>query len=168
MFVPFNNLPSSSRVWVFQSNRPLTLAELSIAESKLREFTEGWAVHGSPFDTSYAIRHDQFFILAADESIQSASGCSIDSSVRVLKELEQALGIQLLDRSKVAFLIDGRVTLFPLNGLKEKFQEGILTEETLAFNNLVGSKGEFEKAWLAPAGSSWLRRYIPNSLAKVK
>ena len=86
----------------------------------------------------------------------------------MLKELEEALSIQLFDRSKVAFLIDDLVTLFPLSGLKEKFQEGILKEDTLAFNNLVGTKRELEEAWLSPAGSTWLRRYIPNSLAKVK
>lgn len=168
MFVPFEKLPSSSRIWVFQANRPFTPGELEIADVRLRKFTDEWAVHGSPFDTSYSIRFDQFIVLAADESLQNASGCSIDSSVRVLKELEQLFGLELFDRNKVAFSIDGKVQLVPLQELKQNFQSGILNEETLSFNNLVATKEELEENWLVPAGKTWLKRYVSNPLAKVR
>lgn len=168
MFVPFENLPLRSRVWVFQSNRPFTAEELKSADLKLRAFTDEWAVHGNPFETSYSIRYNQFIILAADESAQSASGCSIDSSVRVLKALEQLFGVRLLDRNNVAFLQSDEVTLVPLQDLKQKFKDGILNEDSLAFNNLVATRQELEESWLAPAGQTWLKRYILNPLAKVK
>lgn len=168
MFVSFEDLPSSSRVWVFQSNRPFTAEELRIAELKLHQFTESWAVHGSPFNTSYSIKHNQFIIFAADETQQNASGCSIDSSVRVLKELEQVFGLELFDRSQVAFWVNSAVMLVPLQALKQKFQDGTLIDETLAFNNLVQTKKDLDENWLAPAGQTWLKRYIPNPLAKVK
>ena len=168
MFVPFESLPATSRVWVFQSNRPFSVEELRTADLKLRDFTEEWAVHGNPFDTSYSIRYNQFIILAADERTQSASGCSIDSSVRVLKDLEQRFGAQLLDRSNVAFLQGGVVTLVPLQDLKQKFREGILNEDSLSFNNLVATIRELNEGWLVPAGQTWLKRYISNPLAKVK
>ena len=121
-----------------------------------------------PLNASYRIDFNQFIVLSADESEQTASGCSIDSSVRVLKELEQTLGLNLFDRSRVVFKTpEGNLTL-PLPEVKENFLNGILNEDSLTFNNLVKTKGELEAGWLVPARESWLRRYIPNPLAKVK
>ena len=135
---------------------------------KLRAFTDDWAVHGNPFETSFSIRYNHFIILAADESTQSASGCSIDSSVRVLKDLEQSFGVRLLDRNNVAFLQGDEVTLVPLQDLKQKFSDHILNEDILSFNNLVRTSEELEESCLAPVGLTWLKRYISNPLAKVK
>jgi hypothetical protein len=168
MFVAFDSLPAEARIWIFQSNRLLTGDETKVAESRLRSFTDEWAVHGTPLRTSYTIRYDHFIILAADESEQNASGCSIDSSVRSLKEIEEALGIQLFDRNMIAFLSHGKVVLIPMTGLKQNFQDGTLNEDTLTFNNLVSTKGELEKGWLVPAGATWLKRYMHKPLAKVK
>ncbi len=168
MFVPFESLPSDARIWIFQTDRPLTADEKRIAEERLHEFTNEWAVHGNPFNTSYTIQHHHFLILAADESSQNASGCSIDSSVRVLKELEQKLGVKLFDRNLIAFWADAKVTLIPLQELKQKFESGILNDQSLAFNNLINTKGDLERTWLLPAGETWLKRYVSKPLAKVK
>jgi hypothetical protein len=168
MFVPFESLSPASRVWIFQANRPFTSDELNSVEASLRQFTEGWAAHGSALKTSFSIRYSQFIILAADETHEAPSGCSIDSSVRVLKALEHELGIQLFDRQQVAFKAGDRISLIALGELKQKFQEGFLNEESLTFNNLVATKSALEDSWVAPAGSTWLRRYIPAGLAKVK
>lgn len=168
MFVPFSSLPPHARVWIFQGDRPFTARELEIIEERLRGFSDEWGVHGTPFKTSFRIEYAQFIVLAADESQMQASGCSIDSSVRVLKELEQTLGISLFDRNLVAFKTNGSVTLVPVSKLKEKFADGTLNEDTLTFNNLVSRKADFESGWLVAAGTTWLRRYIPNLLAKVK
>ena len=112
--------------------------------------------------------YDQFIILAADETHETPSGCSIDSSVRVLKSLEQDLGVRLFDRNLIAFKSDGGIDLIPLQDLKQKFQDGILNQGTLTFNNVVSTKSDLDHAWLAPACKTWLKRYIPNELAKVK
>lgn len=168
MFVPFSSLPPTARIWVFQSNRPFTSPEVRFIESRLRDFTEQWTVHGSALNTSFAVEHDRFIILAADESRQTASGCSIDSSVRVLKEIEQALGVNLFDRSVVTFKVGDRIEGIPLSDLKKNFTSGSLNEDTPTFNNLVNTKAQYETEWLVPARDSWVRRYIPNPLAKVK
>src|SRR5687768_14171838 len=160
MFVPFQDLPPQSREWVFQSNRPFTAEQLNTADLKLRAFTAEWAVHGTPFETSYSIRYNQFIILVAVESPPRASACSIDSSVRVLKDLEQLFGVQLLDRSNVAFLQGDIVSLVSLQDLKQKFRDGILNEDSLSFNNLVATRKELDESWLVPAGQTWLKRYL--------
>jgi hypothetical protein len=167
MFVPFESTPSNARVWIFQSNRPFSAEELKSAERKLRAFTDVWAVHGEPLNASFKIAFNQFIILAADETHHDASGCSIDSSVRELKELEQDLGVDLFDRNLVAFKSGDGISLVPVMELKEKFSNGTLNGGTFTFNNLVGTKSGLEKDWIVPAGSTWLKRYIPIELEKA-
>lgn len=167
MYTPFESLPSTARIWIFQSNRPFTPAEVELLTYRLRVFTDEWNVHGMPLNTSFKIEHNQFIILGADESQQSASGCSIDSSVRVLKEIEQSLGLALFDRNQIAFRKDNAVLMVPLPRLKENFLNGILNEGTPTFNNLVNTKAQLEKEWLVPAKSTWLKRYMSNPLAQV-
>ena len=168
MFVSFESLPVDARVWVFQANRPFSENEVEVINSRLQNFTEQWKVHGMPLNSSYRIAFNQFIVLAADESQQTASGCSIDSSVRVLKELEQMLDLSLFDRTRVVFKRGDSFVTVALSDVKENFLNGILNEDTLTFNNLVKTKAELEAEWLVPARNSWVRRYIPNPLAKVK
>jgi hypothetical protein len=168
MFVPFEILPRTSRIWIFQANRPFSVNELVRVEETLRLFTNEWSAHGAPLKTSFTVKYDHFIILAADETHESPSGCSIDSSVRVLKSLEKELEVQLFDRNLIAFKSGSAVELIPLQKLKQKFHEGTLNDQTLTFNNVVSTKSALEQEWLVPAGQTWLKRYIPNELAKVK
>lgn len=167
MFVPFESLPPNARVWIFQADRPFAREERAGILKHLRAFTDEWSVHGMPLDTSFTVVFDQFIVLAADETEQTASGCSIDSSVRALKELGASLGINLFERNQVAFKNRDAVILVPLQQLKDKFSSGILNGDTLTFNNLVATKAEFDQRWIVPAAETWLKRYIPDSVAKV-
>lgn len=167
MFVPFETLPSEARVWVYQSSRPFSPGEMRIVEDQLHQFTNEWSVHGMPLNTSFKVEYNQFIILAADESHQNASGCSIDGSVRTLKSVEQTIGVQLFDRNLVAFKQGEEVMTISLKEIKEKFTDGTLNENSLTFNNLVSTRSAFEAEWLLPVKQTWLKRYMPNTLAKV-
>jgi hypothetical protein len=160
MLVPFEELPGTARLWIYQSNRPLSEEETVQAEVALSDFCEQWAAHGAPLKSSFLIAHHRFIILSVDETYRSASGCSIDSSVAVIRQLETALGVQLFDRTQVAFLVNEKVFVHPLPQIKTMIHEGEITPETPVFNNLVASKHEWEEAWLAPSASSWLARYF--------
>lgn len=161
MFVPFESLAPDSRIWIFQSTRQLSENDVNVAGSMLDAFTNSWAAHGTPLRTSYDIRHKYFIILAADESFNEASGCSIDESVHAIKELEQRLGTKLFDRQQTAFLLGDSIKLIALGDLKENFRQGIWNEGTLTFNNLVDLKKQLESQWIVPAGQTWLKRYLP-------
>lgn len=146
----------------------MTKSEVKVVTDRLQEFTEEWAAHGAPLKTSFTIEYDQFIVLSADEEHQSPSGCSIDSSFRVLKGIEQAIGFKLFDRNLVAFKLGTEIILFPLSQLKQKFADGTLNKDSLSFNNQVSTKSELENNWLQPAARSWLSRYIPAEMVKLK
>jgi hypothetical protein len=159
MHIPFSTLPNSSKVWVYQSNKSFSSEEKAILSTGLEAFTNRWMVHGEPLRASFKICYDQFVVLAAEDV---ASGCSIDTSVNVLKDLGQTLGIDFFDRTQVVFLINGENITVPVSQLKKAFEEGIWTADSMVFNNAVSSLNEFNKGWLTSAGNTWLKRYLPK------
>src|ERR1044071_77519 len=163
MYVPFAQLPDHSRIWIYQANRKLPAQEKQVAEAALQEFCESWVAHQQPLKTSFSIEHDQFIILATDEDYHLPSGCSIDSSVRALKALGSQLGVDLFDRTKIAFLDKDAVVVYPMARLKELFESGTLKGNTITFNNLVPSRGDLVNNWRTPVESSWLVKYLGNS-----
>lgn len=163
MYVPFETLPDHSRIWIYQANRKLNDQEKQFADQALKEFCEGWAAHQVQLKTSYSIENDQFIILATDEDYHQPSGCSIDSSVRALKDIQNQLGVDFFDRSKVAFFISDAVVTHPLAKLKGIFESGELNAATLTFDNLVPSRGELSRRWKTPVEKTWLTKYLPDS-----
>lgn len=162
MLVPFNSLPAQSKVWVYQSERPITDSEVNIISSTLEAFTQQWMVHGQPLNASFDIRYRQFIILAAHDT---ASGCSIDSSVRVMKTLGERLSIDFFRRNLIAFLKDEQVFTLELGTLKKSAAAAEFNESTMVFNNAVSTLAELENTWIAPAGSTWLKRYFASEKA---
>jgi hypothetical protein len=165
MYVDFSLLPGHSRLWIYQANRSFTPAEEELIRTKANSFCDQWAAHDKPLRSSFAIEHHQFLILAVDEGVHGASGCSIDSSVHMVQNLQSATGIDFFDRTSIAFLTDKKVVLVPLNQMKNTFADGTLHPGSLTFNPQVGSKQEWEKNWLIPAEKSWVARFFPKSTA---
>ena len=163
MLIPFDQLPSHSRVWIYQTNKLISSDEEKIISSVLSEFCAQWSAHGAPLTTSFKIELGHFIILSVDESTAGASGCSIDGSVRVLKELAQQLNIDFFDRTKVAFLVEGEIKLYPLHELPTLFRSASLTASSITFNNLVSDKGGFEKGWKTFVEKTWLAKYLTKT-----
>jgi hypothetical protein len=162
MFVPFESLPDTSRIWIYQANRKFILPELSAISDALMAFSQQWNAHGISLLSSFEIPFDQFIILAVDENSNAASGCSIDDSVRMIKTLGEKLGVELFDRTKIAFKLDSGIVTIPLEELKGKYFEGLWNNQTLVVNNLISSKGELAGGWLIPAEQTWIKRYLPG------
>ena len=162
MYVPFESLPGTARLWIYQADKRFTTAGKNIISDTLRAFVEGWMVHGQPMQASFDIRYDQFVLLAADEDVNAASGCSIDSSVRVIRDLGESLSTDFFNRNNIAFRIKDETILLTLPELKRKSEEGYWKGETLMFNNLVTKKEDLQKSWLVSSGTTWLSRYLPK------
>lgn len=162
MYIPFDQLPAHSRVWIYQAERALTEKEIEIVNQRLTRFCEGWNTHGNGMPTSFEIIDKQILVLAVDESGLGASGCSIDSSVKVLRELESLIGVNLTDQGKVSVrTASGDLKIFPALGLKSKVQTGELTPEQEVINPLIRTKADLQQLW-QPVRNSWLNKYFPN------
>jgi hypothetical protein len=157
------NFPGSSRVWIYQASRIFSISEALDIEEMLKTFAEQWKSHGIPVKGVGYLFFGQSVILMADESASGVSGCSTDSSVRLIKEIEQHFGVNMFDRTSLAFVVKEKVQLLPLPQLQYAFDNQFITGDTLYFNNLVQTKDELEKQWIIPVKESWLASRISSS-----
>jgi hypothetical protein len=160
MLVAFKDLPESARVWIYQSDKNLELSQIENLAEQAKAFCEQWSAHSTPLKSAYKILHDKFLVLAVDEGFNMASGCSIDSSVRFVKGIEQQIGVNFFDRTQVAFLIDDTVYTTGLNSIKDEIISGKIEPDTLTFNLQAENVAEFHSKWLVPAQESWMKRYF--------
>ncbi len=150
----------AARVWIYQSNRPFTDVETAAITTEVKAFAQNWLSHGAPVKAFGTVLYNQFIVLMADETQTSVGGCSTDSSVRLIKAIEQQLGVDLFNRQLLAFMIDGAIQLIPLAQLNEALQNGTVHADTLYCNNTVLTKKELEQQWLVPVKDSWLKARI--------
>jgi hypothetical protein len=153
-------MDGSSRVWIYQSGRLFTITEAFQLEEMLNEFVGSWNSHGVPVKGYANLFFGQFIILMADETASGVSGCSTDSSIRLMKEIEQKFEIQLFNRLMLAFLIKEKVQLLPISQLDFAIENQFISGETIYFNNTVLTKKELEEKWLMPVKESWLKPRI--------
>jgi hypothetical protein len=155
----------SSRVWIYQGDRPFTIEEAAQTRPLLDSFTRSWASHGTPVKGHAEIAHNQFIILMADETASGVSGCSTDSSVQLIKQIEQQTGIRLFERLNLAFFIRDKVELIPLSQIPHALATGHLSAETPYFDNTINCKEELETKWLIPLKDSWLGTRFSSTIA---
>ncbi len=156
-----------SRVWIYQSPRLFTMAEALRVEEMLEAFIQAWNSHGTPVKGYGNLFYGQFVVLMADESATGVSGCSTDSSVRLIKEMEQQFQVPMFDRLALAFFIKEKVQMVPLAQVPYALNNGLITAETLYFNNTVSTKEELETKWIIPLKNSWLSsKYLKQAEIK--
>ncbi|HRH69897.1 MAG TPA: ABC transporter ATPase [Flavobacteriales bacterium] len=154
------DLPDHARVWVYKTARDLGRAEQNLVRDRGAAFTSTWAAHGAPLDSAVEVLHDRFVVIAVDEEQAKASGCSIDKSVGFIKQLEQDLDLTLTDRMIVVYEAKGEITSCRLQDLPELLKDGILTADTIVFDDLVPTVGELRARFRGPLRNTWLQRYL--------
>ena len=150
----------TSRVWIYQCSRLFFLSEALQIEDILEQFVTGWKSHGAEVKGYANLFFGQFIVLMADESIAGVSGCSTDSSVHVIKQIEKQFKVTLFDRQILAFIIKDKVQLLPLSQLSYAAENKFIDANTVYFNNTVTTKKELMEAWLITVKDSWLAKRV--------
>lgn len=148
----------NSRVWIYQCNRLFTLPEALQIEELLEEFTKTWQSHGAKVKGYANLFFGQFIILMADETATGVSGCSTDSSVRLIKTIEQDHRVNLFDRQTLAFVVKERIQVLPMKQLGYAIENNFINADTLYFNNTIETKEELLNRWIVPVKESWLAK----------
>ena len=137
MLYPIQQMPDDSKVWIYQANRQLTLEEIGEMEQLIEGFVEKWEAHKQSVKGFGGIFYKRFIVLMADESVAEVSGCSIDGSVRLIKEIEQAFDLNFFDRLKITYKITNQlVGSFALSQINDLWEKSSINEDTIVFNNL--------------------------------
>ena len=160
MLVDFNTLPEESRVWIYQANRSFSEEELTEIKEKLNIFIENWTAHGSDLQSGYTIEYKRFIVIALNQSLNSATGCSIDASVHFIQQLENDYDVDLMDKMNVSYKQGEYVAYKSLLDFKKMAKDKAVSKNTIVFNNLVNIIAEFKENWEVPASESWHSRFL--------
>ena len=155
MWVPFEELPASARLWVFTS--PVAL-DTDLIHPALQTFVQSWTAHRQELRASGALYQGYFILLAVDESQTAASGCSIDKATHFVQDLGQSLNLNFLEKRRY-FYRNGDQTIHAVDHqtMQAAVQDGRVNPTTLVADTLVSKVGDLDRLWL-PFGESWHRR----------
>ena len=160
MLVPFDQLPEEARIWIYPSDRPFRSDEILQLEQALSDFLAQWTAHNQSLEAGFVLPHDRFIVIGINQETAHASGCSIDSSVRFIQELEEKFEIVLLDKMNVTFKQGDYFVHKQLSDFRKMAKSKSVTKETICFNNLVDTKSDFKNNWEIPAEQSWHGRFM--------
>ena len=160
MFVKFENLPTHSRVWIYQSDRKFTTQEEDFISEKAISFIDQWTKHGADLQGSFVIKYNQFLVLAVDEGFNNVSGCSIDSSVRFVQEIEKLLRVDMMNKMNISYREGESITSVKMTIFKEYVKTQKITSKTIVFNNMVSTKQDLKTLWEVPLIKSWHKRFL--------
>ncbi|NKI31997.1 ABC transporter ATPase [Croceivirga thetidis] len=160
MLVDFTLLPENARIWIYQCNRSFSEEEIVEVRSSLQDFLTQWTAHGQDLNAGFELPYNRFIVIGLDQSMASASGCSIDASVHFIQALEQKFGVDLLDKMNVSYKHGEYIAYKPLKDFKKMAKDKAVSKNTVVFNNLVATKGEYVEHWEVPASESWHGRFM--------
>jgi hypothetical protein len=161
----FTHLPSTARVWVYQADRPFTEAESAQIAQEVKTFVSQWLAHKAKVIGDGVLLFDRFVILAADEETLQVSGCSIDSTVRFIKELGAKYQVNFFDRFYTCYVQGDAVQGTDFESFKKLAADGTITDDTVVFNNLVTTIEGLNSQWQVPLAQSWHKKFLGQEVS---
>lgn len=146
----FENFSANSRVWIYKSNRELVESEQTTILNLTRSFLTDWAAHGNQLFAEATILDNWALVIAVNENMTEASGCSIDSKVKFVKSLEEKFSIEFFNRMNV---------LIRKDGIKKEvhFSEIGGYSDWQILNPMLSNMQEFrENLWIPIKESQWV------------
>ena len=156
----FTHLPIGSRVWIYQADRALSATEADTVTSAIQTFVSQWLAHKAKVIGDGALLYDRFVILVADEEKLQVSGCSIDGTVRFIKDLGTAYGVNFFDRFYTCYRVGDQVVGTDFETFKSKVANGEVMDDTIVFNNLVTTISGLQDQWQVPLSHSWHKKFV--------
>lgn len=155
--VPFASLPDDARVWVFAAADPVRGAAADALLDRVDRFLADWAAHGVPLRCARDWRDDRFLAVGVDQSVEGASGCSIDGMFRALRTLEPTLGTTLLGGGRVYWRdADGAVQVADREAFAARVGVGYGGGDAVpVFDTTVTTARDWRARFERPLRDSW-------------
>ena len=152
----FDEIALDAKAWVYTSNQEFTGDQLADIEKYATVFLSQWDSHGKRVKGCFQVINNRFIAVFADTEGDTMCGRAQDASVKFMKELEEILGVKLMDRMLVAINRNGNIETLPFQELRNKLGSGEIYNSTNFYNGLITNKAEFLTDWERPIEGSWL------------
>ena len=151
--------PSSTKIWLYTSNRTLTQPEQIAIQQEIDTFCSTWSSHSIGLKSAGEIIHNEFLLLAVDEDTKDASGCSIDKSLHFIQQLEKKYTLSLLNRKILKYYENNTIHTTDFDTFIT--QKSLPKDKDIAiFNPLVSSLQDFEQNFIQPLHTSWITKLL--------
>jgi hypothetical protein len=160
MFISFDMMPDESKLWIYPIHRSLTDEEKNTISQDLFNFTNQWQAHQQDLRASFMIWGNHFILVAVDNQFHEASGCSIDHSVHFLKSLQEKMNLDFFDRQHIFIKSGDLIQTIKIAYVKESIANDTLSPETILYNTLCLSIGEWKEKAFIKADQSWIKRFF--------
>ena len=148
------------RIWIYTISKLLTEDQLTELKNRCHNFVSTWTAHEVSLDASFELYKNRLLIFKVNEANYNASGCSIDKQVRLVKELEQAFSVELLNRLLVAYESNEEVVIVKQSEIASLLQNGTISENTLVFDNTISQSTDLTGNWKRPLKETYLSKYL--------
>ncbi|MGH2623225.1 MAG: ABC transporter ATPase, partial [Sphingobacterium sp.] len=128
---------------------------------RLNDFIREWTAHGSQLSAKVEVIYNLFIVLSVDEKVAQVTGCSIDKSVHMLKEIERTIQIDLFNRLFISYRDDqGDVQIVSRDVFEALCQQGVVNQDTIVFNNMIQTPDDLASKWEVPLKDSWHHQFF--------
>lgn len=145
----------SNRIWIYQADRFLNKDQEEQLDHFMQQFVQQWKAHGVALDATVEVRNALFLIIKVNEAMQEATGCSIDTSVHAVQEIQQQLGVNFFNRQRVAYQDGEGLKQCSMAEFKQLAKNGQVKADTTVYNNTITTIDEFDRQWETQAQNSW-------------
>lgn len=149
-----------SRVWIYPANRELKSSETEKIAESLEQFCREWTAHDVALTADFEIIDNRFILLSVDETKTGASGCSIDKSVRRLKEIGLAFDVNFFDHSSVYYEKNGHLHQAHFSDIQNLYDTGVMNESVLVYNNQFMNLEDLRNNFKVPFRDHWIYKRI--------
>jgi hypothetical protein len=149
-----------SKIWIYFSSAPITGDKKDFISSKLEHFCQEWTAHNKQLKSSFDIVDEHFIVLCVDESQNTATGCSIDKSVHVLKEISSFLDVNLFDRMLLPFHNGNGVEYCHFQDISELYKNKSINDETVFYDLSINFLSDLQTDFKLPLKQHWLSKHL--------
>lgn len=152
----FSQFPPHAKIWVYAADRALSFEAVLAIQSQVNAFTQSWTAHEMPMKALGQVLFNQIVVIALDETQHSISGCGIDKSVKLMKDLGEQWQVNFFDRMMVLVKVGDELQTFTKQSLQMAIESGDIDENTLVWNPVVSNLDDFLNKGFVKLSHFWM------------
>lgn len=155
MTVPFSQMPPNAKVWIYASDKIINSLQIETINQMAVPFIQNWTAHQNQLKAEFAVLYHCFLVFMVDEGFNEISGCGIDKSVKLVKEIEQATGLNFFNRLKIQTIENQNINIYSKTEIVEEIENNTLLSNVKTFNNQITNKLQFDSEWIIDLENAW-------------
>ena len=150
----------TTKLWIYPFLEKLNSQDKEKISNRLNSFLKGWQSHRKEIEANFFFKYDRFLILFSKIKGE-ISGCAIDASVNVIKNIQRKVWKEVANKTMLFFQkkVTGEIIFFPRYELQKQIENKNLSQEDYFFDNGIATFQEYLKdQWKLKITDSWLMK----------